>query len=71
MAARRKKVWSWGGARPGSGRKPQFTDSADRTIRFERADLEALDALAAERGVTAADLIREAVGRYIARQRRK
>jgi len=70
MATRRRKSGR-GGYRPGAGRKPQFSDSADRTIRFERRDLEALDALADERGVTGADLVREAVGLYLARNRRR
>ena len=69
MAAR-KKPMGWGGYREGAGRKAQFTDSADRTIRFERRDLEALDALAAEQETTASDLIREFVARYVRRRRK-
>jgi len=70
MAAR-KKPWGHGGARPGAGRKRQIQDRADRTLRFERGDLDALDALAAERGVTTADLVREAVRAYLVRARRR
>jgi hypothetical protein len=61
----------WGGRRPGAGRKPTFNDHVDRTVRFERTDLEALEALAAERGASVGELIREAVSRYLARVRRK
>lgn len=68
MAARATKR---GGRRPGAGRPAQFRDSADRTIRFERADLEALDAIAEGRGVTGADLVREAVAAYLAKRRRR
>jgi predicted DNA-binding ribbon-helix-helix protein len=44
-------------------------DAADRTIRFERADLEALEAIAREADATVADLVRKAVRAYIARRR--
>lgn len=69
MAAKQKS--GWGGLREGAGRKPVIADRADRTIRFERGDLESLDALAADRGQSAADLIREAVRAYLAKQARK
>jgi hypothetical protein len=71
MVARKQKASGWGGPRPGSGRKAQFEDSADRTIRFERAQLEELENVAAEKDVTTADLVREAVATYLTRRRRK
>jgi len=71
MAARKKTRGTWGGSRLGAGRPRQIEDRADRTIRFERADLDALDEIAAMRGVTSADLVREAVRVHIARHRRK
>lgn len=40
---------------------------ADRTIRFERAQLDALEELARRQGVTVADLVREAVQVFLAR----
>lgn len=72
MATRRKKRTGsgWGGVRTGAGRPGYFRDSADRTIRFERADLEALDAMAEGMGLTGADLVREAVGQYLKRRGR-
>jgi len=70
MAARKIKG-TWGGWRPGAGRKPIFEEHADRTIRFERAELEALEAVAAEEGVTTSDVVRRLVRAYIARRRRK
>jgi hypothetical protein len=73
MATRKKKRPDsvWGGARKGAGRKGYFRDSADRTIRFERENLEALDALAEGKGVTGADLIREALSQYLRRHGNK
>jgi hypothetical protein len=70
MAAR-KKASGRGGWRPGAGRKPAFEDSVDRTIRFERRDLGALEGLATARGVTTSDLVREAVRVYLARSRKR
>ena len=68
MAAKKRP---WGGHRKGAGRPRLIEDRADRTIRFERADLEALEDLATDRRVTVADLVREAVRTLITRQRRK
>jgi hypothetical protein len=73
VARRRKarKKGAWGGARAGAGRPRTIDERADRTIRFERSDLEALEAIAFEQGVTAADLVREAVRLYIARWKKE
>lgn len=68
MGARKAKRGR-GGRRPGAGRKPIFRDHADRTVRFERDVLGALDTLAEEQGVTTADLVREAVRVYLTRRR--
>ena len=67
MAARRKKG-SWGGPRPGSGRPRLFEKASDLTVRFPKEDLDALVAIAAIKGVSAAELVREAVGQYVARR---
>jgi len=69
--AERKAKRAWGGRRKGAGRPQVVDEAADRTVRFERRDLEALHALAAERGATVGDLIREAVAQYLARHRRR
>jgi len=73
VVRRRKpcKKRAWGGARAGAGRPRTIGERADRTIRFERSDLEALEAIATEQGVTAADLVREAVRLYVARWKRR
>jgi hypothetical protein len=62
---------TWGGARPGAGRPREIQDRADRTIRFERTDLEALEAIATERGTTVGALVRAAVAQYLTRRRRR
>lgn len=69
--AGRKRASGRGGWRPGAGRKPAFEDSVDRTLRFERRDLETLEAIATERGVTTADLVREAVRSYLGKRSRR
>jgi predicted HicB family RNase H-like nuclease len=70
VAARPKKR-TRGGRRQGAGRPPLFEESADLTVRFPREDLEALGGMAAERGVSTAEMVREAVRRYVARRRRE
>jgi hypothetical protein len=69
LAAKRKKRGTWGGARPGSGRKPYFDESADLTVRFPKEDVDALVSLATARGVSAGELVREAVHRYVSRRK--
>jgi len=69
--AGRKKASGRGGWRPGAGRKPAFDDSVDRTLRFERRDLAALEGMATERGVTTADLVREAVRSYLGKRTKR
>jgi hypothetical protein len=70
MTARKSKTW--GGARPGSGRKPTLDDPVSFTGELERADVEALATIAEERGgVSVASLVRAAVTAYVKRQRRR
>jgi len=66
----KKKSSGWGGYREGAGRKAQFEEPADRTIRFERAELEALDEIAAEQGTTAGEVIRNLIAGYLRRRRK-
>jgi len=70
MAARRKK-WTRGGWRPGSGRKPLFRDPVTITFDLERDELAALTALARERGVTRALLLRKTIQRLVAAAARR
>lgn len=68
MGARRKS--RRGGARPGAGRPPLAEETADLTVRFERAAYQELVDLAAKRGKSAATVVREAVRAYVARRRK-
>ncbi len=67
----RKTKGRWGGWRPGSGRKPVLHDPVSFTGDLERADAEALEAIAGQRGVSVASLVRAAVAAYVKRQRRR
>ena len=60
-----------GGRRPGAGRKPVLDEPVSFTAYFERAEMEALDEIAEERGVSVASLVREAVSAYLARRKRR
>ncbi len=70
VAARKAKS-SWGGRRPGAGRKPILKDPVTVTTDVERPDMDALEAIAVERGVSVASLVRAAVAAYVTRQRRR
>jgi len=70
MAVRRKK-WTRGGWRPGSGRKPMFRDPVRITLDLERDELAALDALARERGVPRAIFLRRMIQRLVAAAARR
>lgn len=69
--ARRKTKGTWGGWRPGAGPKRQVPDGVDRTVRFPRGEVEEIEALADDRGVSFASLVREAVAEYVTRRRRR
>jgi len=69
--ASQKKASSWGGARPGAGRKRIVQDPVRLAIDHERADVEALEEIAERRGVSVASLIRKAVQVYVQRHGRK
>lgn len=56
-----------GGARAGSGRKRVVNDPERLTVDFERADLNALRALADDRGTSVASLVRKAVEQFLRR----
>ena len=71
MATVRKRKGGPGGARPGAGRPALFEERCDLSVRFERRELDKLVALADERGVSVAELVREAVTLYLSRRRRR
>jgi Ribbon-helix-helix protein, copG family len=69
VAARKMKK-TWGGARPGAGRKRQIQDPVRFTFDFERADFEALEAISREQGITTAEAIRRALRAHLRRRGR-
>ena len=70
VAKRKKTHTGWGGARPGSGRKREIKDRVLRSISFERAEMNALEKIAARRGVSFSEIIRTSARAYLRRQRR-
>ena len=69
--ARRKVKGTWGGWRPGAGRKPTLKDPVSFTGELERADVDYLEKIAEKRGVSVASLVRNAVAAYVQRQKRR
>lgn len=67
--ARRKIKGTWGGYRPGAGRKPTLKDPVSFTGDLERTDVDFLESIARSRGVSVASLVRNAVATYVKRQR--
>jgi hypothetical protein len=69
--ARRKVKGTWGGWRPGAGRKPTLKDPISFTGELERADVDYLAKISEKRGVSVASLVRNAVAAYVQRQKRR
>ena len=67
----RKTKGTWGGWRPGAGRKPTLRDPVSFTGDIERPDMDALEAIAEKRGTSVASLVRAAVAAYVKRRRRR
>ena len=67
----RRKASGRGGWRPGAGRKPELEDPVSVTFDMERPQIERLRAIAKERGVSAASLIRKAVDTHLRRLKGK
>ena len=68
--AARKTKGTWGGWRPGAGRKPTLKDAVSFTGDIEKADMERLEAIAEKRGVSVASLVRGAVKAFLKRRGR-
>ncbi len=60
-----------GGWRPGAGRKPTLKDAVSFTGDIEKADMDALEAMAEKRSVSVASLVREAVKGFLKRRRKR
>ncbi len=69
--ARRKVKGTWGGWRPGAGRKPTLKDPISFTGELERADVDYLEKIAEKRGASVASLVRNAVAAYVQRLKRR
>jgi hypothetical protein len=69
--ARRKVKGTWGGWRPGAGRKPTLKDPISFTGELEKADVDYLEAIASKRDVSVSSLVRNAVAAYVQRQKRR
>lgn len=69
MAARKKKA-SHGGKRRGAGRPPTLEDPVRYILSLERAEIDALEAIAAEQDRSIASVVREAVSAYLHRRRK-
>ncbi len=70
VAAREKKA-KWGGQRRGAGRNPILKDAVSFTGDIEKADMDALEAMAEKRSVSVASLVREAVKAFLKRRRKR
>ncbi len=70
VAARKRKS-TWGGRRAGAGRKPILKGVVAYTTLLQKADVDALKAIARKRGESVNSLIRKAVTAFVKRDRRK
>ena len=68
--AARKTKGTWGGWRPGAGRKPVLKDAVSFTGDVERDDMDALEAIAEEKGISVAALVRQAIRVFLKRRRK-
>ena len=59
-----------GGRRPGAGRKPILEDPVRFTLDIESADFDAIEAIAEDRNVSTASLVRQLVRSYLKRRER-
>ena len=67
----RKKKGSWGGKREGAGRWPRVPNGVSFTGQIPRPEMDALETIAEEKGVSVASLVREAVTAFLKRRGRK
>jgi hypothetical protein len=65
----RKRKGTWGGARPGAGRKPVLKDPVRITLDLEQDQLDALEAMATEAEVSVSAMVRRIVADRTRRRR--
>ena len=68
--AQRRKPSGHGGWRPGAGRPRVIQDPVEIKIKMEKADMDALRRVSAERGTSVAVLIRSAIRAHLKRFKR-
>ncbi len=70
MAARKKTKGTYGGWRPGSGRKPVVTDARKFSLTLAQATLDGLGKLADDEGLPLAVYVRRTLAQHVARRQR-
>ncbi len=65
-----RKQTEWGGAREGAGRKRVLKDRRRVGVDLEGPDFQRVKALAAKRGISISEVVREAVRAYLKRTKR-
>ncbi len=65
-----RKQTGWGGAREGAGRKRVLKDRRRVGVDLEGPDFQRVKALAAKRGISISEVVREAVRAYLKRTKR-
>ena len=63
-----KKTRSWGGQRRGAGRKPLVKDPIRLTARIEREEMEQLEELAEDEGISVSQLVRRLIRQHLRRR---
>ena len=62
---------TWGGRREGAGLKSEFRRPVDRMVRFEGSQIRAAEVIARKRDVPFAEIVREALRRFLEGERRR
>ena len=71
MAKAKRRKGTWGGARPGSGRKPTLEDAVLLNLKMARADVERLRAVAQAKSMDLSSYVRGVLLRSLAAHERR